>query len=104
MYGKVVKSQFGWKPCRIEIKSLELDAEVYRRRVPGVGSLFYLPGLSGITNENATQFTDEMLVHYKNRGYGLRLEPNQPQDNELLETINGGAAAHVTFIFLRKNK
>ena len=82
-----IKSQFGWKTEHIKSTSLRSDVEVYKRFVPGVGNLFYIPGVAGVTTENAGEFTEEFRARYKQKGFGIRLELNQPEKVELLEKL-----------------
>ena len=79
-----VKSQFGWKTERINLKSLNDEIEVYKRAVPGVGSLLYIPGLEGVDSGNIDEFTKEIKTNYKVKAFGLRLELNQPYDEALV--------------------
>ena len=78
-----VKSKYGWK-----FDSLTVNKHIiisYRRSIPGVGTLRYIPGLSGITTPEISTLTSALKKLYKSRGFAVRLELNQPHDNNDLQ-------------------
>jgi lipid II:glycine glycyltransferase (peptidoglycan interpeptide bridge formation enzyme) len=80
-----VKAQFGWKH---EIVTLnEKDIVVYKRLVPGLGTLLYIPGLMNLATSDVTAFTDLLRAVYARKGFGVRLEMSQVHNTELLESL-----------------
>ena len=59
----------------------------YKRVVPGVGKLEYIPGLQGVRSSNAKSITDQLRKQFKNKAFGIRLELNQPHEEKLLDDL-----------------
>ena len=98
----IVKTVYGWKSDMLPCKDiLSEHIVVYKRTVPGVGKLAYIPGLSGITKENAKTVTKQLAEQYKKKVFAVRLELNQPHDEELLTDLKkhgwGTTQKHVQY-------
>jgi lipid II:glycine glycyltransferase (peptidoglycan interpeptide bridge formation enzyme) len=76
-----VKQDYGWS------YEATNEAIVYKRQVPTIGILLYIPGLAGITAKNASDFTEWLQNSYKRVAFGVRLELNQPHNEELLTAL-----------------
>jgi serine/alanine adding enzyme len=83
----IIKSQFGWKTERVKSDALSCNIQIYKRSVPSLGSLVYIPGLFGIDEENYENFTHELKANYTKKSFGIRLELNQPFDQKLLDRM-----------------
>lgn len=90
------KSKFGWKIEPINFQDHTYYS--YSRYVPVLGQLNYLPNISGITTNNAAEFT--RLMRDK-QGFGVRLELYQHYDEQLLKSLvsNGWklASKHIQY-------
>jgi lipid II:glycine glycyltransferase (peptidoglycan interpeptide bridge formation enzyme) len=97
-----VKAGYGW-PSDELLSGLVSGGvlRVYKRSIPGVGKLFYCPGVAGVTSELASEFTEFIQKQYKGRGFGVRLELNQVRDEELLTSLKQAgwrtAKSHVQY-------
>lgn len=70
-----VKKKFGWK------YSNEDGLIIYNRSVPGVGRLFYAPGVMGVVD--AAKFTKD-IKQLCSKAFAIRLELNEPYDENLM--------------------
>lgn len=96
------KNQLGWKNELTDIKSISRQVEVYKRSVPAIGNFFYIPGLGGVNTSTAKDFSSELRAVFKSKGFCLRLELDQPYDEELLnELLKNGWVKSKTHIQYR---
>lgn len=73
----------GWKHIVLEMAEIPAGKViVYYKIVPGLGRLYYIPGLSGIDQRNLISLTKELKKLKK--AFGVRLELDQPADAQLL--------------------
>ncbi|MDB5182958.1 MAG: hypothetical protein JWO47_742 [Candidatus Saccharibacteria bacterium] len=97
-----VKADYGWPSDSLTCELVNSGIlRIYKRSVPGVGKLFYSPGVAGITALSAPMFTQQLKKQYKRRGFGVRLELNQAFDDELLTSLKQAgwrkAQSHVQY-------
>lgn len=81
------KSSLSWKLLRPEL--LNTKRVVYSRIIPGYGRLAYMPGVTGITMDNAGSFTRELKNELKGKKYfGAKLELYQLEDDALVDKLS----------------
>lgn len=82
-----IKQPQGWRYQEITVPDDVLPyAGAYVRRVPGLGKLYYLPNVEGVTVGNAAAMTTRLREAAKG-GFALKLELYQPYDEELLQKL-----------------
>ncbi|CAN5418743.1 hypothetical protein BH10PAT3_BH10PAT3_6680 [soil metagenome] len=80
-----VKSDFGWKADYLTLNNSSVIA--YKRGIPGVGKLIYVPGLSTANIPETAKFTAGLMDNYMKRAFGVRLEFNHAYDEQLLKDL-----------------
>ena len=74
-----IKAAFGWKSDIVELGHANIV--VYKRSVPGVGKLVYIPGA---TTTNPDGLTEVLRKRYAKKAFAARLELNQLYDERLV--------------------
>ncbi|WP_430591363.1 lipid II:glycine glycyltransferase FemX [Humidisolicoccus flavus] len=74
-----------WKAHRVRIKTAtnELPVQIFERTAPLIGSIAFLPRVTGITVENVPAIT-EHFKKYPKRFFGAKVETFQPYDEALV--------------------
>lgn len=72
-----------------------IPMQVFSRTIPGLGRLYYAPGVSHIQSNQIRHITSQIRQQYK-RGMVFKLELYQPQDEQLISAFleNGWQRAH----------
>lgn len=82
-----IKSTFGWKTEEVSLASIpDTPIFIYSRSVPSLGKFHYLPGITGISEDNAKQFTRELKRNLTS-GFGARIEPYQIYDESVINAL-----------------
>ncbi len=82
-----VKQAYGWRYKKSPLAVHGLDeVGIYSRAVPGLGRLYYVPNLDGVTLENAADFSGQIRQAVSN-GFAIKLELYQPYDEQLLAAL-----------------
>jgi lipid II:glycine glycyltransferase (peptidoglycan interpeptide bridge formation enzyme) len=80
------KTSSSWAPGAIPADSTSIALRSYTREVQGFGTLIHLPRVSGLTPQNAAEFTAGINA-YKSDAFAIKLEIYQQRDEELLESL-----------------
>ena len=97
-----IKKQYGWKNYQVVVPELPAGSvTVYTRRVPGLGTVCYAPGLYGINEKNVTALTEAIKKTAPKSAFVFRLESNDRASNEVLSALQQAAwkktAKHVQY-------
>lgn len=83
-----IKNHAGWKTETIICPDLPVgQIIVYKRLVPSLGNLFYIPGLMGLDTKNCKAATELLKQRMGRKGFTVRLELNEPHDEDLLQSL-----------------
>ncbi len=83
-----IKNLYGWKNYTVQIPELPAGSLiVYKRSVPGLGTLCYAPGLYGLTNKNAKAVTKILQETAPKNAFAFRLESSEQAEETTLHAL-----------------
>lgn len=87
-----IKKTYGWNSDTLKIK--DTDVISYKRMIPGLGKLAYIPGLAGLNTVDIADFTHIIKDTYKRGVFAARLELNEPYNEPLLAEFKKSGWKH----------